>query len=57
MTGAWRKARRSQGNGGACVEARQFKRDNQLRDSKLAETSPIITVCRDDFTALLKQVK
>jgi len=55
--GNWRKSSRSGGNGGDCVEARLNVAGPQVRDSKMGEASPILSLSRSDFTALLDSVK
>lgn len=55
--GPWRRSTRSSPNGANCVEARINYGAPQLRDSKLGEASPILTLSRSDFAALLACVK
>ena len=55
--GPWRKSTRSQGSGGNCVEARLNQTGPEVRDSKLGDASPILSLSRTDFTALLDSVK
>lgn len=55
--GKWRKSSRSGGSGGSCVEARLAVVGPQVRDSKLGDGSPILTVSRSEFAALLELVK
>lgn len=52
----WRKSSRSDNQGGACVEARVAGLP-QVRDSKLGDDSPILTVDEDTFTGLLAGIK
>lgn len=52
---AWRKSSRSTGNGSSnCVETRAAGSGFEVRDSKLADDSPIFGLSASDFTALLK---
>ncbi|THV41101.1 DUF397 domain-containing protein [Glycomyces buryatensis] len=51
----WRKSSRSQGPNTDCVEARPAGTGFQVRDSKLADDSPIFDLKTADFTALLQQ--
>lgn len=53
----WRKSTRSGTQGNNCVEARVTTRGFQVRDSKLADDSPIFGLAADDFTALLSRAK
>lgn len=58
MTGPWRKSSRSAGGTNSqCVEARTFAGRFQVRDSKLADASPILDVPTADFAALLADFK
>jgi hypothetical protein len=51
----WRKSSRSSGNTDSnCVEARALASDFQLRDSKLADASPVFDLKTADFTGLLR---
>jgi hypothetical protein len=52
----WRKASRSSGNGGACVEVADFARGVGVRDSKDPD-GPKLVVSRDAFAALLADLK
>lgn len=52
----WRKSSRSQG-GGQCVEARLAETGPQVRDSKLGDASPILSLSRNDFAGLLRAVR
>jgi len=51
----WRKSSRS-GSGGNCVEAR-LNGTPEIRDSKMGEASPVLELSRNDFVALLNNVK
>lgn len=54
----WRRSSRSSGQGGECVEARTSQTDVfQVRDSKLGDSSPIVTITRANFAALVDAVK
>ncbi|QSB05945.1 DUF397 domain-containing protein [Natronoglycomyces albus] len=53
MDTAWRKSSRSSNQGGQCLEARRAAGNQQVRDSKLGEGSPIFTLASADFSALL----
>lgn len=55
--GRWRKSSRSAGNSGNCVEARLNGQMAQVRDSKLGDGSPIISLPRDAFAALLADIR
>lgn len=58
MTGRWRKSSRSNQQGGDCVEACTPQADVfQVRDSKLGDSSPIVTITRANFAALVDAVK
>lgn len=56
MTTEWRKSSRSSGQGGQCVEARRQAAQLQLKDSKLEEASPILSLSRADFQALISKL-
>lgn len=49
----WRKSTRSPSNGGQCVEAGSAHNKMHLRDSKLDSVSPILSLTKTDFAALL----
>ncbi|MGH8791813.1 MAG: DUF397 domain-containing protein [Stackebrandtia sp.] len=51
----WRKSSRSTGEGGNCVEARKTE-SFQIRDSKLGDASPTLSMAADDFAGLLASV-
>ncbi|CAM3270942.1 DUF397 domain-containing protein [Stackebrandtia soli] len=53
--GKWRKPSRS-GNGGNCVEAR-IASLVEVRDSKLGDASPILSMSAEDFGALLNAAR
>lgn len=53
----WRKSIRSQGGANNCVEARQADGQQQIRDSKLAQLSPVLNLDRGDFEALIRRFK
>lgn len=53
---SWRKSSRSSTQGGQCLETRQAGAKQQLRDSKLGGSSPIMSVAISDFAALLDKV-
>ncbi|TWJ07682.1 uncharacterized protein DUF397 [Stackebrandtia albiflava] len=55
--GKWRKSSRSGGSGGSCVEARLNAGGPEVRDSKLGDDSPILSLNRSDFLALLDSVR
>lgn len=58
MTATWRKSSRSNNQGDACVETRTLRADIfQVRDSKLGDASPIVSISRTNFTALLASIK
>ncbi|QSB06754.1 DUF397 domain-containing protein [Natronoglycomyces albus] len=56
---SWRKSSRSSNSGPdqTCVESRLAEVNQQFRDSKLGDSSPIFTVAKSDFAALLNHVK
>jgi len=54
--GKWRKSSRSNPNGGNCVEAR-LNGTPEIRDSKMGDVSPVLELSRNDFVALLNNVK
>lgn len=56
MTGPWRKPSRSGGASANCVETRMNGSRAQVRDSKLGEASPIISLPHTDYAALLDTV-
>ncbi|WP_456239496.1 DUF397 domain-containing protein [Actinopolyspora lacussalsi] len=54
----WRKSSRSGGAGGNCVEvAQNFPSAALVRDSKLGETSPVLSTKHETFTAFIDAVK
>jgi len=53
---SWRKASRSTGNGGACVEVADLPGSIAVRDSKDPH-GPHILLTRDDFQHLAKAIK
>lgn len=53
----WRKSTKSPNTNGQCLQSRLSQSGQQLRDSKLGETSPVFTLARDDFSALLTHLK
>lgn len=53
----WRKSSRSGGSGGSCVEARLSGVGPQVRDSKLGDASPILSMSTRDYTALLSSLR
>ncbi|QSB05990.1 DUF397 domain-containing protein [Natronoglycomyces albus] len=57
MKTQWRKSSRSQGNGGACVEARRSDVNQQIRDSKLGNASPVFSMTVEDFGCLLRAAR
>lgn len=57
MKTRWRKASRSQGNGGSCVELRAGEDDFQVRDSKLGNGSPIFDLSANDLISLLRAAR
>lgn len=58
MTSEWRKSSRSSSTSNAdCVEARATDGRFEVRDSKLGETSPILGLDSDEFTALLRTAR
>lgn len=56
MTGPWRKSSRSSTASGNCVEARANHGMAQVRDSKLGDGSPIFSLPRTEYAALLNSV-
>ncbi|GLZ78246.1 hypothetical protein Afil01_30530 [Actinorhabdospora filicis] len=52
-TSPWRKSSRSGGQSGQCVEARTHAGRYEVRDSKLAEGSPILAMSADDWRGFL----
>ncbi|MEV0645171.1 DUF397 domain-containing protein [Phytomonospora sp. NPDC050363] len=52
----WRKSSRSGNNGGACVEARTHVGQFHVRDSKLGDTSPILSVDAAQWRGFLAAV-
>jgi len=54
--GEWRKSSRSGNAGGNCVEARRST-SFEVRDSKLGDDSPILTLSPEDFVGFLKAVR
>ena len=57
MKTSWRKSSRSNNTGGSCVESRRAAGNQQVRDSKLGDGSPIFTLAAADFSALLDATK
>lgn len=53
-TSPWRKSTRSGGQGGQCVEARTNLGRFEVRDSKLAEGSPILAMSADEWRGFLR---
>ncbi|GAA4889292.1 DUF397 domain-containing protein [Saccharopolyspora cebuensis] len=53
----WRKSSRSNGNGGMCVEVGFGRGIVGARDSKLGETSPVLTFDRERWTDFLTALK
>ncbi|MEV0644851.1 DUF397 domain-containing protein [Phytomonospora sp. NPDC050363] len=52
----WRKSSRSSGQGGQCVEARTNSGRFEVRDSKLADGSPVLAMSADDWRGFLRTV-
>lgn len=52
----WVKSRRSSGNA-ACVEVAAVADGHLVRDSKLGDASPVLTVSAGQFAALLDGIK
>ena len=52
----WRKASRSSGNGGACVEVGQANRDVAVRDTK-DRSGPVLRFAPDAWRRFAEQVK
>lgn len=52
----WRKSTKSPNTNGQCLQARLSHSGQQLRDSKLDDKSPILTLAKADFTALLSHL-
>lgn len=59
LTGAvWRKSTRSNGAGGACVQVTDHLTGQLLvRDSKLGDSSPILTVMPANWHAFIGRVR
>ena len=55
MKSPWRKSSRSGGQGN-CLEVR-LKGTPEVRDSKMGDASPVLVLSRNDFVALLNNVK
>ncbi|MBO2456617.1 DUF397 domain-containing protein [Actinomadura violacea] len=53
---AWRKARRSDDQGGACVEVARFPEAVGVRDSKNPD-GPKLLLTRDAFRTILDELK
>lgn len=53
---SWRKSTRSN-NQGACVEVAGLQDGHLVRDSKLGDDSPILTVPRGAFAAFIEAIK
>lgn len=53
----WRKSSRSNDSHGQCVETRKNSHRFQIRDSKLKDQSPNLTVNAVDFSSLLTHFK
>jgi Domain of unknown function (DUF397) len=54
-TTPWRKSSRSGGNGGQCVETRQYDQATQVRDSK-DPSGPVLAFDPSAWRAFLSQV-
>ncbi|GAA4227919.1 hypothetical protein GCM10022254_16750 [Actinomadura meridiana] len=55
--GTWRKSRLSEANG-ACVEvARSLRGTIGLRDSKAADSGPILELTRREWTMFLRSIR
>ncbi|TDB92964.1 DUF397 domain-containing protein [Actinomadura sp. 7K534] len=52
----WRKARKSDGQGGACVEVAQVSQAVAIRDSKDPD-GPKLLLSHDNFRAILNDLK
>ncbi|MGH8795293.1 MAG: DUF397 domain-containing protein [Stackebrandtia sp.] len=53
----WRKSSRSGSQpSGSCVETRLHAERFQVRDSKLGDASPVLSLTAEDFTGLLTTV-
>lgn len=53
----WRKSSRSSGNdNSACVEARRSSGEFEVRDSKLGDSSPILSASAADWRGFLSTV-
>jgi hypothetical protein len=57
MKTAWRKATRSQGNGGSCVELRVSDEEFQVRDSKLGNASPIFDLTPEGLKSWVRAAR
>ena len=53
----WRKSTRSPNTNGQCLQSRLAPAGQQLRDSKLNNASPVLTLGRVDFSAFLNHLK
>lgn len=53
----WRKSSRSNDSHGQCVEARKSPSGFQVRDSKLMDESPRLTLSTGDFSSLVLHLK
>lgn len=57
MSSDWRKSTRSGNNGGECVEVASEAAQTLVRDSKLGETSAVISVGSDAWKRFLGAIK
>ena len=53
----WRKSSKSGSQQGNCVEVRKLTHDVDVRDSKLGDGSPILSVPRSEFASILGALK
>lgn len=53
---AWKKSSKSNPSGN-CVQSRKFGVLRQVRDTKLAEDSPVLSVSESDFGALIDSLR
>jgi hypothetical protein len=53
----WRKATRSGGNGGQCVEVRRHHGTIEVRDSKAGGAGPVLRFTREQWSAFLAGTK